>query len=140
MNSLLIFGPVFAMMLLVCIVGVLTYRERARQYRAMRLHPQKAPTRKEFAAAMQDMRCADNLMNLFEVPVMFYVVCIGLYVTSTVSWASVILAWVYVFARYGHSYVHCGSNVVMTRFKWFVGSCFVLTALWIVWGFALLAK
>ena len=140
MNQSLIFGPVFAMMLLVCIVGVLTFRERVRQYKSMRLHPQKAPTRKEFSAAMQDMRCADNLMNLFEVPMMFYVACIGLYVTKAVDWPALLIAWGYVFTRYGHSYVHCGSNIVMKRFKWFVASDFVLIALWLLWGFRLVSE
>jgi hypothetical protein len=140
MNQLLIFGPVFAMMVLVSIVAVLTFRERVRQYKAMRMHPQKAPTRKEFSAAMQDTRCSDNFQNLFEMPVMFYVVCLGLYLTQTVSVAVVALAWVYVLLRYAHSWVHCGPNKVMLRFRFFAMSFFALVAIWAMWGYALLGK
>jgi hypothetical protein len=140
MNQLLIFGPVFAMMVLVSIVAVLTFRERVRQYKAMRMHPQKAPTRKEFSAAMQDTRCSDNFQNLFEMPVMFYVACLGMYFTQTVGTAVLVLAWVYVLLRYAHSWVHCGPNKVMLRFRFFAMSFFALVAIWAMWGYALLGK
>ncbi|MEY4284835.1 MAG: hypothetical protein EBV20_07705 [Betaproteobacteria bacterium] len=138
LNHSLIFGPVFALMGLVLVVMVLAYRERVRQFKAQRLHPQKVPTRAEFAAAIKDTRCADNFANLFETPVMFHVACLGLYVTQTVSMAALVLAWVYVLTRIVHSRVQCGSNVVLTRFKCFAASMAVLVALWAVWGVSLL--
>ena len=137
-NPLAIWGPVFAMMGLVLVVTWLTYRERARQFRALRLHPQKVSTRSAFAAALQDSRCADNFSNLFETPVMFYLACIGLYVTQTVSLSALALACLYVLLRVGHSVVQCGRNVVITRFKFFAASMLVLLGLWLVWGLSLL--
>lgn len=137
-TSSAIFGPLFAMMCLFLVVTGLTFRERVRQFKAQRLHPQKVPTRTEFAAAIKDTRCADNFANLFETPVMFYVACVGLYVTQTVSPLALALAWMYVATRIGHSVVHCNSNHVMTRFKWFAASLTVLVCLWVVWGVALL--
>lgn len=137
LNPALIFGPIFALMGLVGIVTALMLRERIRQFKAQRLHPQKVPTRGEFAAAIKDTRCADNYANLFETPVLFYVACIGLYVTHTVSLPALTLAWVYVLLRMAHSYVQCGSNHVMTRFKCFAASLTVLVALWLVWAWAL---
>lgn len=139
-SSNAIFGPLFAMMGLVCVVAYLTLRERVRQFKALRLHPQKVPTRSEFSAAIKDTRCADNFQNLFEAPVMFYVACIGLFITQTVSPLALLLAWVYALLRVGHSVVHCGSNVVMTRFRLFAASHGVLMVLWLVWGWALLQK
>jgi hypothetical protein len=137
-NPLAIWGPVFAMMALVLVVAYLTFRERVRQFKALRVHPQKVSTRGEFAAALKDTRCADNFSNLFETPVMFYVACVGLFATQTVSASALALAWVYVLIRVGHSVVHCGSNVVMTRFKFFAASMLVMLALWLVWGLTLL--
>ena len=134
----LIFGPVFAMLALVMVVTALTFRERVRQFKAQRLHPQKVSTRNEFSAAIKDSRCADNFANLFETPVLFYVVCIGLFTTQTVSMPALALAWAYVLLRAGHSWVHCGSNHVMTRFKLFAASLLALLALWGLWGWALL--
>jgi hypothetical protein len=139
LNPHLIFGPVFAMLALVVVVTVLTFRERVRQFKAQRLHPQKVPTRAEFAQAVKDTRCADNFANLFETPVLFYVACIGLFVTQTVSAPALALAWAYVLLRVAHSWVHCGGNHVMTRFKLFAASLLALLALWGAWGWALLA-
>lgn len=138
-NPTLIFGPVFALMALVLIVAVRMFRERVRQFKAQRLHPQKVSTRSAFSAAIQDTRCADNYANLFESPVLFYGVCMGLYVTHTVSMSAIVLAWAYVLIRFAHSFVQCGSNHVMTRFKLFAASLLVLAALCVVWGWALLA-
>ena len=42
-----------------------------------------------------------NLMNLLEMPVLFYVVCLALYVTRQVQPALVLCAWLYVFTRAG---------------------------------------
>jgi hypothetical protein len=138
-NPSLIFGPVFALMGLLVVVTVLVFRERVQQFKSLRVHPQKVSTRAEFSSALKDTRCADNYANLFESPVMFYVACVGLYVTHTVSMPALVLAWVYVLLRMAHSHVHCGSNHVMTRFKLFAASMFVLLALWVVWAWALLA-
>lgn len=137
-NPLAIWGPVFAMFVLVMVVAYLTFRERVRQFKALRIHPQKVSTRGEFAAALKDTRCADNFSNLFETPVMFYVACIGLYVTQTVCMSALALACIYVLIRVGHSVVHCGRNVVFTRFKFFAASMLVLLGLWLVWGLTLL--
>jgi hypothetical protein len=69
---------------------------------------------------------------------MFYVACIGLYVTQTVSISALMLACMYVLLRVGHSVVHCGRNVVFTRLKLFAASMLVLLGLWLVWGLTLL--
>jgi hypothetical protein len=138
-NPAAIWGPVFSMMALVLVVTYLTLRERVRQFKLLRVHPQNVSTRAEFSAALKDTRCADNYANLFESPVMFYVACVGFYITHTVSMSALVLAWVYVLLRMAHSYVHCGSNHVMTRFKLFAASMLVLLALWVVWAWALVA-
>lgn len=135
-----IWGPIFALWGLTAVVMALTLRERIRQFRAQRLHPQKVATRAAFAAAIQDTRCADNFSNLFETPVLFYVACLGIYVTHNVSMSTLSLAWLYVVLRVGHSVVQCGSNHVMTRFKVFAASLATLLALWLLWGWALLTS
>lgn len=80
-----------------------------------------------------------NYMNLLELPVLFYVVCVLSYVTSpTVSYATLILAWLYVGLRALHSAVHLTYNNVMHRLAAFAASNFVLAALWIVFFVSLL--
>src|SRR3954469_23885063 len=47
-----------------------------------------------------------NLMNLLEMPVLFYAVCITFYVTKTVDAMAISLAWLYFASRVAHSLVH----------------------------------
>lgn len=77
-----------------------------------------------------------NLMNLLELPVLFYVACLTLYVTRTVDPVSVYLAWIYVALRACHSLVHLTYNNVFHRLTVYAASGVVLLALWIRWFFA----
>src|SRR5919204_5451220 len=47
-----------------------------------------------------------NLMNLLELPVLFYVACLAFYVTRTVDATAVYLAWAFVATRLIHSAIH----------------------------------
>jgi hypothetical protein len=75
-----------------------------------------------------------NLMNLLELPMLFYVVCLMLYVTAGVSSRAVILAWAYVALRIVHSAIHLSYNRVLHRLAAFALSNAVLAALWILAG------
>jgi hypothetical protein len=73
-----------------------------------------------------------NYMNLLELPMLFYVVCVLNYVTSpTVAAATLALAWSYVGLRALHSLIHLTYNNVMHRLAPFVASNVVLAALWV---------
>jgi hypothetical protein len=72
-----------------------------------------------------------NLMNLLEMPILFYVVCIGFYVTRQVTPAVVTMAWVYVALRLLHSLIHLTSNRVVVRLGVFAVGNVVLLAQWI---------
>lgn len=71
-----------------------------------------------------------NYMNLLEAPVLFYVVCLVIYVTALPGSAAILLAWLYVAIRVVHSLIHLTYNKVMHRLAVFGISNFVLLALW----------
>lgn len=81
-----------------------------------------------------------NLMNLLELPVLFYVACFGLYVTQTVDARAVNLAWGYVALRAIHSAIHLTYNNVFHRLSAYALSNVALIALWVRWASAILAK
>src|SRR4051812_40496854 len=56
-----------------------------------------------------------NLMNLLEMPLLFYVVGIAIYVTHHVRPGPVTLAWIYVGLRLVHSVIHVTYNHVRHR-------------------------
>ena len=65
-------------------------------------------------------------------PILFYVVCIGFYVTRQVTLGVVVLGWVYVALRLLHSLVHLTSNQVIVRLTLFAVGNFVLLGTWIL--------
>jgi len=72
---------------------------------------------------------AENFINLFELPVLFYALVLYLYTTSSVDSFYLVAAWVFAGARYLHSFIHCTGNPVTLRF-----ACYVISsvALWLM--------
>jgi hypothetical protein len=73
-----------------------------------------------------------NYMNLLELPVLFYVVCLLFYVAAMPSPTVIWLAWTYVALRALHSVVHLTYNHVIHRLVLFAVSNGVLTVLWVL--------
>jgi hypothetical protein len=71
-----------------------------------------------------------NYMNLLEIPVLFYVACIVLYVVQAVEPTALALAWIYVGLRIAHSMVHLSYNNVVHRLSLFAASNLVLMVIW----------
>ena len=87
----------------------------------------------ESADVPVDVRLAGrNFSNLFEVPVLLYVLCLSVYVTHNVSESLLAMAWVYVALRIVHSLIHVTYNKIMHRFSIFALSNFLLLAMWIM--------
>jgi hypothetical protein len=72
-----------------------------------------------------------NYMNLLEMPMLFYVICLMLYVSHRVQPGFMWLAWTYVGLRMLHSLVHLTYNRVMHRLTLFALSNFVVATMWI---------
>jgi hypothetical protein len=104
--------------------------DRLREMRERRIHPQKIATSKQAAENFQDVRSADHFRNLFEVPVLFYVLCGYLAITSYTSILLLACAWGFVFLRALHTYIHLTHNTVIRRFQAFVASTIVLYVMW----------
>ncbi len=73
-----------------------------------------------------------NYMNLLELPLLFYVLCLSEYATSEVGTTSLALAWVYVGLRTLHSAIHLTYNNVFHRLTAFATSNLVLGLMWVV--------
>lgn len=123
-----IFGPFFGMMLVTFLVWILLYKRRISYLVGHRIHAQKVATPQKVEALIPDevQYPANNFKNLLELPVLFYVVCLYLYVSGNVDTLYVIAAWLYVALRAVHSVVQCTSNIVMRRFAVYMASSVVL--------------
>jgi hypothetical protein len=81
-----------------------------------------------------------NYMNLLEMPVLFYVVCLLSYVTGGASPAMLMIAWAYVALRMVHSLIHLSYNNVMHRLVAFASSNLLLFTLWVLAALQMLAN
>jgi len=57
-----------------------------------------------------------NVANLFEVPTLFYALCLTAFATGTVDATTVTLAWIFVASRVVHTAIHITYNNVLHRF------------------------
>jgi hypothetical protein len=80
---------------------------------------------------------ARHFSNLFEMPVLFYAVCLALYATRTVDGTFVALAWAFVVGRLIHSAIHLTYNDVTHRLAIYLLSSALLLAMWIRFFFVL---
>jgi hypothetical protein len=127
-----IIQPVVALMLLTMIVWIYMYIRRIGYIRQHRIDPSSINSPEALSAALPDAVNApsNNLKNLFELPVIFYAVCVFLLATEADT-TFVNLAWFYVVLRAVHSLIHCTFNIVIYRFLVYLLSSLVL------WGMVL---
>lgn len=124
-----------AMALLTFAVGIRMYMMRIREMKRERIHPQKVALSGPKSELLKDTRAVDNYNHLFELPVLFYLLCgVALATAHIPTWLT-ITAWLFVLSRFIHSIIQCTSNHVLTRFKVFILGYFLLAGMWI--GFLL---
>jgi len=78
--------------------------------------------------------CIPNraMMNLLELPVLFYVICVMSYMTDSVGSLILYSAWIYVGLRFAHTAIHLTYNNVVHRLIAFAASNFVLIGMWVI--------
>lgn len=79
-------------------------------------------------------------MNLLELPMLFYVLCLMLFVSARVDTMFLNLAWSYVALRAIHSLVHVTYNNVYHRLIIFSLSNVVLVIMWALFFWPMLAS
>jgi len=123
--------PVLALMLLTLLVWVYMYALRLRYLVAKRIPSQQIATPELINTLLPERinRPSNNLKNLFELPVIFYVVCGLLLALHQADAVFVRLAWAYVALRALHSLIHCTINRVPLRFAAYLSSSIVLWAM-----------
>jgi hypothetical protein len=135
--------PMLGMMVLTAVVWFVMYARRIPAMRKARKPAQVYTTPDKVAEILPEEinYPAYNLKNLFELPVLFYALCLYFYVTATAESVDVTAAWLFLLFRVVHSAIHCTANIVMARFLTY---CAAALALWFmlgraVWGVYLTA-
>jgi hypothetical protein len=123
--------PCTAMVGLTALVWVKLYWDRIGEMRARRIDAQELATVRAAAGRLERPEAAENFRNLFEVPVLFYVLCVALVLNGGSTPGLVTAAWAYVALRALHSLIHVTYNRVMHRFLVYVASTLLLFGMWI---------
>ena len=125
-----IWMPCTAMVGLTAAVWVKLYVDRLVEMRARGVAPQALSTVREAAGQLERTQAADNFRNLFEVPVLFYLLCVALALTGGSTPGFTTAAWAYVGLRALHTLIHVTYNRVVHRFLVYVASTLLLFAMW----------
>jgi hypothetical protein len=138
MNPSAIFGPFFAVMLLTLVVWLYMYVRRIHFLQSRGITPDQISTPEALARVTPSAVAtpSDNLKNLFELPVLFYALCLYLFATNQVDGVYVTAGWIFAAFRALHSAVHCSFNHIMTRFNLYLVASL---ALWTMLARAALA-
>ncbi|TDH38450.1 hypothetical protein E2A64_04890 [Pseudohoeflea suaedae] len=129
MTNTALFWPMIIQAALTFAVYIIMSRRRLEGVRRGSAKPAdyKVPTvEPEYSAT-----AVRNLSNQFELPVLFFVVCLSLQMTAGVNYAVLLLAWVFVISRLAHTIIHIGSNKLRLRRPIFIVGFLACLLLWI---------
>ena len=133
MSNTAIFWPLIVQTALIYTIYVLVSRRRFSAVKAGQATASdyKVPIIEPEATAT----VARNLVNQFELPFLFYAVCIILYLVNGVNDVTLALAWLFVLSRIAHSSIHVTTNRVRLRRPIFIVGYLVngLLWLWLLW-------
>jgi len=130
MNQDLILLPLFAMFLLTFSVGLWMLKLRFKAVKEDNLNPSYFLLNKGAKLPDYLAKVTNHYTNLFEFPVLFYVVCLILYAGHKVDSLYVVLAWAFVVARFIHAYIHTTHNILKQRMLAFLVSSLILFCIW----------
>ncbi|WP_193176265.1 MAPEG family protein [Oricola nitratireducens] len=128
MNQTVIFWPVIVQVVLTLVAYAVMSNRRIAAVRAgvARGRDFRIPNDPEMSAS-----AARNVSNQFELPVLFYVVCLAFYQTGGVDMTALVFAWLFVASRIVHALVHLTANIVQLRRRVFIGGFLAVIVLWV---------
>jgi hypothetical protein len=126
-----LFFPMFALFLWTFLVALRNLQVRIAAIRRRELSNRYFELFQGGAPSPAVMKAQNHLRNLTEFPPLFYIASLLVIALARTDNAFVVLAWLYVALRIGHSIVHLSFNAVPTRFLFFFGSNLVLLAIWL---------
>lgn len=114
-----IYWPVLAQLLIPILVLLLNGKRKSADVKSGQFDREKAAMDNE-AWSIPVVLTSKNLANQFQLPVIFYVLCLILASLDAVTMVTLVVAWVFVVTRYVHAYVHVSTNYVPARLRAFL--------------------
>ncbi len=110
--------PMIGVMVLTLAVWVVMFIKRLGYATANKIDAEDMKTPAMVQSVLPDevSKASHNLKNLFEMPVLFYAICLALTLFGQVDPVHVYCAWTFLVFRILHSAIACSYNTVMHRF------------------------
>ena len=130
--------PMLGMMIVTLLVWVFMFIQRIgfAQSHTLDIEQFKTPADVQALIPADLSGASNNFKNLFELPVIFYAICLYLIASGQVDSFYANCAWAFVVLRAVHSLIHCSYNKVAHRFGIYMLSGI---ALWVMVVRAVLA-
>ena len=128
-SSTAIFWPVIVQAVLTYAVYILLLRRRYEAVKAGKARVSQF--RDNTLEPEHSLTARNNLANQYELPVLFFVVCIAIHVTGHATLYPVLLAWAFVASRVVHAVVHLRSNRIRNRMSVFIAGFAINGLLWL---------
>lgn len=128
MSSSHIFWPVLAQVLLTLVLFIVLGARKAKAIKAGKVNREQAALDNRVWPEYV-VKVSNNIANQFEVPILFYILCVVLYSINAAGTVAIVLAWLFVASRYAHAWVHVRSNYVPVRMRLFMVGCVVLLSM-----------
>lgn len=122
--------PMFALFLLVLIVFFLAVRARFSAVRSGRMKIKYFRAMNGDQPTVEVILTGRHFMNLFELPVLFYVACLSAIVLNQADAWMIGCAWAFVVFRYVQAFIHLTYNNILHRMIAFCLGVFILTIMW----------
>ena len=129
MSVQMILLPLFVMVILTFVIGIVMGARRQSAFRSGQTHWQDIAVTKD-AWPKDALPAGYCFSNQFELPVLFYVLTILVLITKQADLMFVILAWIFVIMRVLQAGVHLTSNHVPTRGAFYAVGAVVLMIMW----------
>jgi len=124
--------PVFVMALLTFVIGPLVFATRFKSVRNGVVQIEYYEIFRGGEPPTDVVQTTRHWSNLYEAPILFYVVCLIALFLQLESALVIGLAWAYVLVRVVHSLIHLTYNRVYHRLSVFSLSQGILVVMWIV--------
>ena len=129
-NTALVY-PMFAMVVLTCVVLTALFRARTKSVASDQVSVSYFKTYRGGEEPDASVQLSRHFANIFEAPTLFYVVCLAAMIVNQIAWPLHLLAWTYVLLRAAHAHVHTGRNELRPRIFVYFSSWIVLLLMWI---------
>lgn len=137
MSVQMILAPVFALVFLIFAIMFGMFRVRTQAIKTKEVRISQIAVGQD-AWPKKATQVSNTYMNLFEMPVLFFVLIALALPLRQVDLVLVLLSWVYVVLRYIHAFIYATSNHLGYRFSTFAASAMVLLAMWVYFALKML--